>query len=171
MTPEQATFLSGIELTHIREEWGITRKILEAVPDDNLGYRPDPKARDAIDLCWHIAMCEVWFLESLLSGEFSMEEPQRPENVKTPADVVAWYEERVPGLIEKVAEIPGEQMATPLSFFGAFNYPAVIYLSFAVAHTVHHRGQLATYLRPMGSKVPAIYGGSADEPFEIPHHQ
>jgi uncharacterized damage-inducible protein DinB len=33
-------------------------------------------------------------------------------------------------------------------------------------HSVHHRGQLSTYLRPMGSKVPAIYGGSADEPFK-----
>jgi uncharacterized damage-inducible protein DinB len=27
---------------------------------------------------------------------------------------------------------------------------------------VHHRGQLSTYLRPMGGKVPAIYGPSAD---------
>ena len=31
---------------------------------------------------------------------------------------------------------------------------------------VHHRGQLSTYLRPMGSKVPAIYGPSADDPGE-----
>jgi uncharacterized damage-inducible protein DinB len=33
-------------------------------------------------------------------------------------------------------------------------------------HGIHHRGQLMTYLRPMGSKVPSIYGGSADEPFQ-----
>jgi uncharacterized damage-inducible protein DinB len=32
-------------------------------------------------------------------------------------------------------------------------------------HSIHHRGELATYLRPMGSKVPSIYGGSYDEPF------
>jgi uncharacterized damage-inducible protein DinB len=35
-------------------------------------------------------------------------------------------------------------------------------------HSIHHRGQLATYLRPMGAKVPRIYGGSADEPMELP---
>ncbi len=29
---------------------------------------------------------------------------------------------------------------------------------------VHHRGQITTYLRPMGSAVPQIYGPSADEP-------
>jgi uncharacterized damage-inducible protein DinB len=33
-------------------------------------------------------------------------------------------------------------------------------------HGIHHRGQLASYLRAHGSKVPAIYGGSADEPFQ-----
>ena len=38
----------------------------------------------------------------------------------------------------------------------------------SISHTIHHRGQLSTYLRPMGAKVPSIYGGSADEPFEMP---
>jgi uncharacterized damage-inducible protein DinB len=42
--------------------------------------------------------------------------------------------------------------------------PAASFLSFAINHGVHHRGQLAAYLRPMGSRVPSIYGGSADEP-------
>jgi len=47
-----------------------------------------------------------------------------------------------------------------------FQWPNVSYLGFANNHSVHHRGQLASYLRAMGSKVPAIYGGSADEPFQ-----
>jgi uncharacterized damage-inducible protein DinB len=42
--------------------------------------------------------------------------------------------------------------------------PAVTWLTMMNNHAVHHRGQLAAYLRPMGSKVPAIYGMSADEP-------
>jgi uncharacterized damage-inducible protein DinB len=44
--------------------------------------------------------------------------------------------------------------------------PVVFYLTFVNNHSIHHRGQLAAYLRPMGSKVPAIYGGSADEPWQ-----
>jgi uncharacterized damage-inducible protein DinB len=43
-----------------------------------------------------------------------------------------------------------------------FQLPAVMYLNFILHHTVHHRGQLSTYLRPMGAKVPAIYGESYD---------
>jgi uncharacterized damage-inducible protein DinB len=45
-----------------------------------------------------------------------------------------------------------------------FNLPRVTYLQFMQKHMVHHRGQLSAYLRPMGAKVPSIYGGSADEP-------
>ena len=55
------------------------------------------------------------------------------------------------------------------SLFGLpiiFNFPAFMYLSFVEKHSTHHRGQLSAYLRPMGSKVPSIYGGSADEPWQ-----
>ena len=43
------------------------------------------------------------------------------------------------------------------------NQPVFSYLTFCLCHTIHHRGQMSTYLRPMGSKVPGIYGPSADE--------
>ena len=46
--------------------------------------------------------------------------------------------------------------------------PAIVYLNFALVHGVHHRGQLSGYLRPMGGKVPSIYGGSADETWQGP---
>ena len=61
-----------------------------------------------------------------------------------------------------------EQVATPVEFFGVFNLPAAMYLGFLSNHSIHHRGELTTYLRPMGSKVPSIYGGSYDEPFVRP---
>ena len=61
-----------------------------------------------------------------------------------------------------------EQLLTPIEFFGVFNLPAALYLGFLNNHSIHHRGELTTYLRPMGSKVPSIYGGSYDEPFNPP---
>ena len=53
----------------------------------------------------------------------------------------------------------------PIPLFG-MEMPAVTYLNFLNLHSSHHRGQLSAYLRPMGAKVPAIYGGSADEPMQ-----
>ena len=92
-----------------------------------------------------------------------MESPEtKPE---TSSEVVAWYDENVKRGIASVQAMTAEQLMTPVEFFGVFNLPAVLYLGFLNNHSIHHRGELATYLRPMGSKVPSIYGGSYDEPF------
>jgi uncharacterized damage-inducible protein DinB len=49
-----------------------------------------------------------------------------------------------------------------------FDFPGVDYLSLSLRHSVHHRGQLSAYLRPMGAKVPGIYGPSGDETVKAP---
>jgi uncharacterized damage-inducible protein DinB len=61
-----------------------------------------------------------------------------------------------------VAKLSNEQLIKIVDFRGMFQLPAVMFLNFVLHHTVHHRGQLSTYLRPMGAKVPAIYGESYD---------
>ena len=58
--------------------------------------------------------------------------------------------------------LPGDKLMSNLDMFGNFSWPAVQYIGFANNHSMHHRGQLAAYLRAMGSKVPNIYGPSAD---------
>jgi uncharacterized damage-inducible protein DinB len=56
----------------------------------------------------------------------------------------------------------GEQLLQIIDLMGMIQMPAVNFVALAVKHSVHHRGQLSTYLRPMGGKVPGIYGPSAD---------
>ena len=81
---------------------------------------------------------------------------------------MSWYDQNVARATARVRALTPEQLLTPVDFLGAFNFPAVFYLAFLNNHSIHHRGALATYLRPMGAKVPSIYGGSADEPFQMP---
>ena len=69
--------------------------------------------------------------------------------------------------IEKVKKLTPEFWAKRMEFFGMYNQPAALYLQFMLNHAIHHRGQLTAYLRPMGAKVPNIYGGSFDEPMEF----
>jgi uncharacterized damage-inducible protein DinB len=61
--------------------------------------------------------------------------------------------------------LSGEHVTTSVDFIGLRNDPAVTYLNIAIRHSVHRRGQLSTYLRGMGARVPAIYVESADEPY------
>ena len=56
----------------------------------------------------------------------------------------------------------GEQLVGSIDLLGMIQMPALNFLSMAVKHSVHHRGQLSSYLRAMGGKVPGIYGPSAD---------
>ena len=168
MQPDQAKFL----LEHYADiccyEMGTTSRVIGAMPVGREDYAPDPKSKNALDLAWHIVSSECWFLDGLLNGAFGMGESTRPANLTNGAQIVEWYKANATPLWDRVKTLDGAKLAQPMDFFGVYNMPAVAYLSFMVRHSVHHRGQLAAYLRPMGGKVPDIYGGSADEPFQPP---
>ena len=106
---------------------------------------------------------DVWFANAVADGEFPMPDGSAETSITTIADAVKIYDDQLSAALERVKAMSGEQLAANVSMMGAFNEPAVIYLSFLIRHTVHHRGQLSAYLRPMGAKVPSIYGGSADD--------
>lgn len=146
-------------LTH---EMQTTKKVLAAVPDANSDYKPDPKARSAKELAWHLASVDVQFAEEIAEGKFNME-PRYKDEPKTSAELAEWYEKNFTRSLDKIRAMTPEQLVTVLNFYDAFHLPAYAYLSFVEKHSIHHRGELVTYLRPMGSKVPSIYGGSADE--------
>jgi uncharacterized damage-inducible protein DinB len=168
MTPEQAAFLLNMFLPVVRKESGITTRVLKAVPHGQDSYRPHPNNRSTIELVWHIAGVDLWFLDGFLVGKFEMEDDTMPADFSDSADITGWYEDSFGPKLDEVAKLPTDFWATPLPFFGIYNHPAVMYLQFMLLHTSHHRGQLCAYLRPMGAKVPNIYGGSFDEPMEPP---
>jgi len=164
LSPEFAAGLREIMLQGLARELETTKKVLAAIPDDKRNYRPDPKSRTAWELAWHLASSDVQMTDEVADHKFQME-PRFKEEPKNVAALVAWYETQFDRAIGRVRAMTPEQLCTPVDFYGAFNMPVVFYLSFVNNHSIHHRGQLATYLRPMGSKVPSIYGGSADEPW------
>jgi uncharacterized damage-inducible protein DinB len=166
MTPEFVLGYRAMMLDGILREAEVTKRVIAAVPDAASSYKPDPNARTAKELAWHLANTDIQFLDGIADLNFSMANPeQKPE---TSAEVVAWYDENIKRGIERVAAMTPEQLMTPVGFFNVFNLPSVFYLGFLNNHSIHHRGELTTYLRPMGSKVPSIYGGSYDEPFQMP---
>jgi uncharacterized damage-inducible protein DinB len=168
MTPEQAKFLAEIFLPSVQKEYGTTRRVLRAIPAGKENYRPHADSRSALELAWHIASSEVWFADGFLTGKFEMEDDSMPGDVGTTEDIIALYEDGMETKLPKLAKLSPEFWATPVPFFGIYNNPMVLYLQFMLHHTIHHRGQMCAYLRPMGGKVPNIYGGSFDEPFEAP---
>lgn len=165
MDGAQAKFLAETFAGSLEREFNTTCKVLAAVRDDNKGYKPDEKSRTAWDLATHIATSDVWFLDGIVNGKFAQGGDTPTFNSVN--EVVEFYKKAYPAKIAEIRAMTPEQLTRIVDFFGVMKVPAAALLPIANNHGIHHRGQLAAYLRPMGSKVPAIYGGSADEPMNM----
>jgi uncharacterized damage-inducible protein DinB len=162
MTPEQAAFLLQYNLPAVKNEYRTTSGIIAAIPASNADYRPDSYAKTAVELAWHIVAAEHRFYGGIVSGAFDFNAISRPEGGITRESILEFYAGSFAKNFDNLTRLTPEQATKTLDFRGMFQLPAVAYLDFSIKHTVHHRGQLSTYLRAMGGKVPAIYGESYD---------
>ena len=156
MTEDNAKIIADYLLGQTEYEMATTRSVLSAVPAD-ANYKPSDKCMSGVELAGHIAVCEVFFLSGIINGKFEWAPPE----LKTPAEVLAYYEQKAPELIAAARALPGAKLTETLTL-GPMNLSALDFLALNLKHSVHHRGQLSAYLRPMGSKVPSIYGPSGD---------
>lgn len=162
ISPEQAAFLLQCQLPVLKNEHRTTSSVFAAIPSAHAEYRPDPQSRTGIELAWHTAASEHRFLSGVVAGVFDFNAIPRPESGLTTESVVKWHADSFARNFENLTRLTGAQLAKPLDFRGVFQLPAVMFVDVCLRHSIHHRGQLATYLRAMGGKVPAIYGESYD---------
>jgi uncharacterized damage-inducible protein DinB len=155
LQPDQAVFLLHACLPQIKREHKTTLKIIQAVPVDQGGYKPHPDSMSALDLAWHVASAEIYFMTSAAAGEFAKPEP-RPESIQDSAAVAQWYSENFAKFFDRVRNLTAEQLLKRIPFHG-YNETALAYLQFMLTHSIHHRGQLTVYLRPMGAQMPAMH--------------
>ena len=136
-----------------------TSKVLARIPDGS-DYRPDPKSRTAREIAWQIVGEEKMIIEALENGRAEWAPGPTPATMK---DVLEAYEQQKAGMAARWKALPAARWDGALEFFGQQRPAAPMAWSF-LFDIVHHRGQISTYLRPMGSTVPQIYGPSGDEP-------
>ncbi len=163
MDATEAKTVANFLVTDFENEMSTTLRVLGAVASDQLDYRPDPKSKSGLGLVRHIALEDEWLLTCVANG-VATPPPDDSDacGIMSPADAVARYRERVPAALERVRALSGEKLSANIDFLGMMQGPGVGFLSMALKHSVHHRGQLSSYLRAMGGSVPAIYGPSAD---------
>jgi uncharacterized damage-inducible protein DinB len=141
------------------DESKTTSKVIGRIPEGS-NYRPDPKSRTAKEIAWQIVCEETMIIEALESGKAAWSPGPLPATMK---EVQAAYDEQSAGMARRWGALSDAQWNGDLDFFGKKSPAAPMAWSF-LFDIVHHRGQITTYLRPMGAKVPQIYGPSGDEP-------
>jgi uncharacterized damage-inducible protein DinB len=153
-------FLQGF----LSSERGIFAKVLGAVPESGLDYRPDPIPRSAGDLIGHLMGHNLDLIELVDEGTIHHRNQVSFESL---AAAVAEFDESFGVLIDKLGSLDQNAWMETGKFFAdghlIMEAPRQQLAWMFLLDSVHHRGQLSTYLRPMGSKVPAIYGPSADD--------
>jgi uncharacterized damage-inducible protein DinB len=141
------------------DESKTTSKVLSRIPEGS-DYRPDPKSRTAKEIAWQIVCEEKMIIDALESGAAEWAPPPMPATMKEVADA---YDKQRAGIAARLGALPAARWDGTLEFFGSSRPSSPMAWSF-LFDIVHHRGQITTYLRPMGSTVPQIYGPSGDEP-------
>jgi len=139
-------------------------RVLKALPQGRLDYRPDPKARTAAELAGVLVAEEAALITLLDTG--SVEWKDEPSGA-TVSEIVAAFERNAAAVDERLARLDeaGWQKKARFLVGGSPVWEDAIgeFVWGFLFDAVHHRGQLSTYLRPMGGKVPSIYGPSADD--------
>ncbi len=163
MTSSEAKTIADFLLADFEYETQTTLRVLEAVPAGHLDYRPDAKSKSGLGLVRHIALEDAWLLNCIADGVFTPPPDDSDAcGIASPADGIARYKADVPPALARVRAMSGEALTSILNLFDMVKAPGVNFLAMALKHSVHHRGQLSTYLRAMGGSVPGIYGPTAD---------
>jgi uncharacterized damage-inducible protein DinB len=141
------------------QEAKTTSKVISRIPESN-NYKPDPKSRTAMEIAWQIVAEEQMLMDGIETGKATWSPPPMPKTVK---EVLEAYDKQSAKIAAWWQKLPDSKWNGELEFFGNKRPASAMAWSF-LFDIVHHRGQISTYLRPMGSTVPQIYGPSADEP-------
>ena len=141
------------------QEAKTTSKVISRIPESS-DYKPDPKSRTAMEIAWQIVAEEKMLMDAIETGNATWSPPPMPRTMK---EVHETYDKQSAKMAAWWAKLPDAKWNGDLEFFGKKRPASGMAWSF-LFDIVHHRGQITTYLRPMGSTVPQIYGPSADEP-------
>ncbi len=165
--------ISAAVLPEYDHEMSVTRTVLSRVPGERATWRPHAKSYSLGDLSSHIANLPTWITPTLSETELDLNPPGgtgwvSPTFQSTDA-LLATFDANIAAGRTAIAGTADEAFGVPWSLKSGghviFTMPRVVVLrSFVLNHLIHHRGQLAVYLRLLDVPVPQIYGPTADEP-------
>ncbi len=157
-------------LPEFDREMGLTRKLLDRVPDGQFDWKPHPTSVTLGRLAEHLAEMPLWTTMTMTQSALEMT-TQRPPDYQRPATreaVLAMFDTNLKAGRANLTGKTDPEFTAPWTLESGgkevFTMPkAAVMRNFVLNHMVHHRGQFSVYLRMLGVPVPSIYGPSGDE--------
>jgi len=155
-------------LMELEQEAGTTRRLLERVPTDKLGWKPHPKSMTLGQLALHVATVPGMVAEFACATNFELPDFGDQPTTGSTAEVIKAHEKSIADAKARLNDFDdAAMMATWTMTKGGktlFSTPRIgLIRAIMLNHWYHHRGQLSVYLRQLDVPIPSIYGPSADE--------
>jgi len=159
-------------LPEFDHEMANTRRSLERIPENDLGWKPHEKSMTLGRLASHLAELPTWAVSVITQDSIDIAPPGEaaPQalNLGSRREILEAFDKNVAAARAAIAGGSNEQFGNPWSLLTGgktvFTMPKIaVFRSFVMNHSIHHRAQLGVYLRLNNLPVPALYGPSADE--------
>ena len=151
------------------QELATTRRVLERIPDDKLGWKPHEKSMALGGLGTHLANLVRWQVSMLRQDDYDFAaNAPRMNAMESREALLAFFDANVADLRGALEELSDEALSSDWTLRRGeqviFKRPrAQVLRSFGLSHMAHHRGQLTVYLRLLDVPLPPVYGPTADE--------
>ena len=154
--------LRDFYLKRAKAEFPVFLKVLRALPED-LSYKPHDSSPSVEQLVWTVTNELKALIDVVETGKCEWGDSKAPSR----DEMIAMFEKWSTELLDKVAALDDAAQERNAQFLYqghvVMERPTVELVWDFMFDAIHHRGQLSAYLRPMGGKVPSIYGPSADD--------
>lgn len=165
---ENPMSIGAMFLPEFEHEAANTRKVLERIPEAMWTWRPHPKSWTTVELATHVANLFDWAVVTLQSDSLDLASAKIDKTTDSRRDLLELLDNNVAAACSAIAEATDEQLVKPWTLLKegqtVFSMPrATLLRTFVLNHVIHHRAQVATYLRLNDVPVPGLYGPSADE--------
>jgi uncharacterized damage-inducible protein DinB len=162
--------LKDVAFGDLERELGVTRRVLEALPEEKFGWTPHEKSMTVARLASHVADLPQWIQMTLAQDELDMAAmPPPPPPSPNRKELLERFDRQVAALREAVARFDMANFNKPWSMRQGKEVVvtrprATVYRVWCLNHMIHHRAQLCLYLRLLNVPVPTVYFNTADDP-------
>lgn len=155
-------------LMELEQEAGTTKRVLERVPTNKLGWKPHAKSMTLGELALHVATTPGHIAEFAGVTNFEMPDFGPQPTVSSTAELMSAHEKSIAAAKARLKSFEDSDLMVTWSLTKngktIFSMPkAGLIRTIMLNHWYHHRGQLSVYLRQLDVPIPSIYGPSADE--------
>ena len=141
-------------LKHWQGHRNLTRRTIEAFPDDKLFQFSTGGMRPFSEMAWEFIRMTVPVAEGVSTGKW--EEYKHPKPTSK-SELLQLWDEQTDGLNDKFVEIPAHRFSEVDKAFGQWEASGLATIQYAIDNEIHHRGQGVVYLRVLGIEPPPFW--------------